>query len=282
MDNIRYRIVFSFLFILGVLNFFVWSYLYEDGKLKVSFLDVGQGDAILIVSPSKNTMLIDGGPDRVVLEKLGKELGFLKKRINFLMVSNPDKDHIAGFIDVFDRFKVDNVILPGTVTDTDVYQVFLEKIESEGSKIFLARRGQVVDFGDGAFLSVLFPDRNVSSLDTNTGSIVAKLSFGESSILFTGDTPGEIESYLTLADRDFLKSDILKVAHHGSKYSSFVNFLDVVKPTYAVISSGKDNKYGHPHNDVLKNLASVGAIIFRTDNDGTLRFRSNGNVFEKI
>lgn len=131
--------------------------MYEDGKLKVSFLDVGQGDSILIISPSKNTMLIDGGPDKIVLEKLGKELGFLNKKIDFLMVSNPDKDHIAGFIDVFDRFKVDNVILPGTVTNTDVYQVFLEKIQTEGSKIFLARSMTRAASGSASARASIFP-----------------------------------------------------------------------------------------------------------------------------
>lgn len=278
MFDTKRKLLLFFLTFLIILDFLVWYQIFNNGKLRVAFLDVGQGDSILVTSPSGNIMLIDGGPDRSVLEGLGREMGFLNKVIDFLMVSNPDKDHIAGFISVLEKYKVLNVIIPGTVSSTETYQAFLDAVSNEGSNIFIARRGERIDFGDGVFMDILFPDRDVSSLDTNTGSIVGKLVYGETDILFTGDVTGEVEEYLSIFDKDVLESEVLKVAHHGSKTSSNESFLEVVAPQYAVISLGKSNKYGHPHQEVLNNLSLVGAKILRTDEIGTVRLVSDGKA----
>lgn len=278
MFDTKRKLLLFFLTFLIILDFLVWYQIFNNGKLRVAFLDVGQGDSILVTSPSGNIMLIDGGPDRSVLEGLGREMGFLNKKIDFLMVSNPDKDHIAGFIPVLEKYKVLNVIIPGTVSSTETYQTFLDVVSNEGSNVFIARRGERIDFGDGVFMDILFPDRDVSSLDTNTGSIVGKLVYGETDILFTGDVTGEVEEYLSIFDKDVLESEVLKVAHHGSKTSSNESFLEVVAPQYAVISLGKSNKYGHPHQEVLNNLSLVGAKILRTDEIGTVRLVSDGKA----
>jgi competence protein ComEC len=268
MNALKQRIIFFVFLFLLTINVFIWKTIYgfESKEMQISFFDVGQGDAILIKSPNGNKMLVDGGPDGVILERLGNELNFFDKNIDFLMVSNPDKDHISGLIDVLKRFNVGVVILPGTVSVTNTYQAFLDLVDKEKSKIFIARRGQVIDFGDGAFVDIIFPDRDVSSLETNTGSILAKLRYGSTSALLTGDLEGEVESYIGKVDNDFLKSDILKVAHHGSKTSSFLDFLTLVKPTYAVISSGKGQAGQSVAEQMLRENESFDQWLRRTAN----------------
>jgi competence protein ComEC len=280
----RYPKIFFYIIAILILgDIIVFGAVFDNhNDLKISALNIGQGDSILIESPTGNTMLIDGGPDNSVLANLNTELGFLRRRINFLMVSNPDKDHIEGFIDILRRYKVDAVILPGTISKTETYQAFLKEVEKSGSKIFLARRGERIDFTDGVFMDILFPDRNPSLFDTNTGSIVAKLYYGDTSVLFTGDAPGEVEEYVALVDKDLVKSDVLKVAHHGSKHSSFLDFLKQVQPKYAVISDGVKNKYGHPHKEALENLSLTDTKILRTDLLGTVRLLSDGVSFRQI
>lgn len=283
MDNLRLKIMVPIIFLFLSANFVVFGAIFSEHKgLKVSALNIGQGDSILIESPSGVTMLIDGGPDDSLLSRLNEESGFLKKRINFLMVSNPDKDHIAGFISLLERYTVDSVILPGTISGTETYQAFLKEVQKKGPKIFLARRGERIDFGDGVYMDILFPDRSPYLFDTNTGSIITKLYYGKTSVLFTGDAPGEVEEYVTLIDKDLIKSDVLKVAHHGSKNSSFLVFLEKVNPEYALISNGAKNKYGHPHKQALDNLSKVNAKILRTDLLGTVRLFSDGLKFKQI
>lgn len=130
--------------------------------------------------------------------------------------------------------------------------------------------------GDGAYLEVLFPDRDVSGVSTNDGSIVGRLVYGKTSIMFTGDAPQNVEKYLTLLDSKNLKSDVLKVGHHGSRTSSSEEFVGFISPTYAVISDGKGNSYGHPHKETLATLEKFGVDILRTDQVGTIVMESDG------
>lgn len=257
----------------------IWyAVLKEDrgGRLTVAFLDVGQGDAIYIESPTGAQMMIDGGPDGKVLRELGGELPFYDRSIDLLLISNPDKDHIAGFIDVLKRFKVENVILPGTFNDSAAYAALKETVRLEGAKQITATRGMEADLGGGARLTVLFPDRDVGGLEPNTGSIVAKLTYGETCFLFPGDAPAAVEEYLASLDRELLRCQVLKVGHHGSRTSTSESFLGRISPAYAVISDGKENKYGHPHQEVLERLRSFDAEVLRTDQLGTVLFYSDG------
>jgi len=279
MQKIRNNFHFCILGILFATVILVWySVLKEDraGKLTIAFFDVGQGDAIFIESPSGNQILVDGGPDKSVLRQLGKVMPFYDRKIDALFVTNPDKDHFAGFIDVLRSYKVAAVIEPGTKGASAEYKVFEEEIRKEDAKHIIARRGQEIALGGGAFLQILFPDRDVSGLATNDGSIVAKLIYGNTAFLLTGDAPKGIENYLVDLDGKNLDVDVLKVGHHGSKTSTGDSLLGYASPAMAVISSGKNNRYGHPNEETLARLKRFEVEIYRTDQLGTIIMESDG------
>lgn len=249
-------------------------------NLKVTFLDVGQGDATLIESPSGTQVLIDGGPGSGVLRALSRELGFFDRDIDMIVATHPDQDHIGGLIDVLLRYDVDTVLLTENESDTPVFDSFEERVKEEGATIRYARRGQVYDLGSGAVgsttLTILFPDRDPSGLESNASSIVARLVYGETEFMFTGDSPQAIEEYLVEIDGNRLGSDVLKAGHHGSRTSSAHTFLEMTHPAYAIISAGKDNKYGHPHKEVIEAFNTFGIITKNTALVGSISFESDG------
>lgn len=269
-----------------VANFFVWSVLIAEergGELAVAFLDVGQGDAIFIEAPNGNQILIDGGPGKSVLAALAKVMPAYDRTIDAILVSNPDQDHIGGLLEVLKNFEVGVVLEPGTKPETAIYQEFEKAVANEGAKKILARRGMkvVMDETDGIALLILFPDRDVAEVKTNDGSVVAKLTYGNTAVMLTGDAPEGIERYLVLLDGANLRSDFLKVGHHGSRTSSSAEFLAAVAPTAAVISVGKNNSYGHPNQETLVRLQAAGAEVLRTDQNGTIIFSSDGQSFQR-
>jgi competence protein ComEC len=198
------------------------------------------------------------------------------RSIDVVMESHPDADHIGGLPDVFANYKVGVFMEPGVHSSTTVDNEVEKDVIKEPTKEILARRGMVVDLGGGARLEILFPDQDVSGWETNNASIVARLVYGENEFLLTGDSPTKIEDYLMGLDIKSLESDVLKAGHHGSRTSTSLPFLAAVNPQYAVISAGKDNKYGHPHQEVLDNLNSYGVKILRTDQSGRIVFQSDG------
>lgn len=265
--------------------FFIWyGVLAEErgGKLTVAFLDVGQGDAIYIESPTGIQILVDGGPDKSVLAELGRMMPFFDRSIDALIVTNPDQDHFAGFIDVLERYRVETFIEPGVLKESASYGDLLRHVKDEGAARAIARRGQSIDLGGGAVIEILFPDRDVSGLEPNTGSIIARLRYGATSVLLMGDSVNAIEQYLVSLDGANLKSDILKVGHHGSRTSTSDALLGLASPAYAVISAGKDNRYGHPHREVLDALARFEIETLITKDDGRIMFRSDGSQFTRI
>lgn len=249
----------------------------EEGLLCVIFFDVGQGDAIYIESPTGVQMLIDGGRDSGVLRNLGDELGYFDRRLDFIFATHPDMDHIAGLVDVLLRYEVETIIVSGNENDTPVAASFHEASHEEGVEIIMARHGQTFDLGGGVTLEILFPDRDVSDVESNTASIVAKLTYGETEFMLTGDAPKSIEEYLVLAEGEHLESDVLKVGHHGSRTSTSELFLAEVDPDYAIVSAGKDNSYGHPHVEVTDLLFNYGVEIFNTAEEGDIVFISDRN-----
>lgn len=274
------------LVILLFANFFIWNALLAEergGELKIAFLDVGQGDAIFIEAPNGNQILIDGGPGKNVLAELNKVMSVYDRTIDAILVSNPDKDHIGGLLEVLKAFEVGAVLEPGTKPDTAIYQEFEKAVADDGATKILPRRGMkiVMDEASGASLLILFPDRDVSETKTNDGSIVAKLTYGNTSVILTGDAPEGIERYLVLLDGANLQSDLLKVGHHGSRTSTSVEFLAAINPAFAVISVGANNSYKHPHQEVLERLKNSSIEIFRTDQLGTITFISNGVSFQR-
>lgn len=261
----------------------VWHAEYTQtnrGVLTVAFLDVGQGDSIFIQSPTGQQVLIDGGPDKSVLRQLATVMPFYDRSIDVVIATHPDSDHISGLVDVLQRYAVSLIMRPGVQHDTPATNSLLlaaaQEEEGGDAREVFARRGQVLDLGGGAYLHILFPDRDATNLETNMASIVARLTYGDTSVLLTGDSPSEIEEYLVSLDGTDLKSDILKLGHHGSKTSSGDLFLGYVDPQWGVISVGADNRYGHPHQEVLDTLERFGIATKNTAEGGSVIFESVG------
>lgn len=267
-----------FVGILFLAAFFVWYAVYAESRqeLEVYFLDVGQGDAIFITAPNGNQILIDGGPNKQVLRELSKAMPFYDRTIDMVVESHPDSDHIGGLVDVLKNYEVGTIMESGNESNTAVYKELKNLVAGKNIKNILARRGTKINLDDGVYIDILFPDRDVSGMDTNDASIIAKLVYGGKSFLFTGDAPQKMEKYLVFLDGKNLDADVLKLGHHGSKTSSSEEFLGYVSPEYAVISAGKENKYGHPHQEVLDRLQKFGIKTFRTDETGTIKMKTDG------
>ncbi len=258
----------------------VWYAVYAESRsgLTVAFLDVGQGDAIFIQAENGNQVLLDGGPNKAVLSQLSKIMPFYDRSIDVVIATHPDGDHIGGLPDVLNRYNVDLVIEPGVESDTAVYKEFERLVEEKGVKKLLARRGMKIILNDNTYLLILFPDRDVSGFDSNDASIVAKLVYEKTSFLFMGDSPKKIEEYLVSLDKEKLNTDVLKVGHHGSRTSTSESFLGYTSPEYAIISAGKNNRYGHPHKETLDMLNKFQIRILRTDESGIIKIKSDGNI----
>lgn len=244
--------------------------------LCVVFLDVGQGDSIFIQSPSGVQIVIDAGRDSSVLRELGAVMEFSDRTIDYILITHPDADHISGFMEILDRYKVGQVIRTENESDTSIFGGVERKIDEERATVHFARRGQRYDLGDGVVLEILFPDTDPKEMESNTSSIVARLIYRETAFMLTGDAPKSIEEYLVLVEGEYLKSDVLKVGHHGSRTSTSEMFLAEVDPDYAVISAGKDNSYGHPHVEVTDLLFNYGVETYNTGEVGRVVFVSDG------
>lgn len=278
LANYRKYWMFVFLLLLfsSVVFLFYLDFQSYNRKLTFAMLDIGQGDALFIESPTGTQILIDGGPPRKILSQLARVMSPFDKSIDALIITNPDADHISGFLDVLKIYKVGHVFEPGTINDSKIYQNIKEEIKRQNIPDILAKKGMRLDLGSGAVIDILFPDRDVSLWDTNDGSIVAKLTYGNSSIMLTGDATSKTEKIILVENSPALPSTILKVGHHGSRTSTSFDFIKAISPVYALISDGKDNKYGHPHQDTLDTLAQFGVKTFRTDLLGSIIMKSDG------
>ncbi len=282
MQNVKKNFQYYFIGLLFLATIFVWYAVFaESGDgLAVAFLDVGQGDAIFIKAPNGNQILIDGGPNNAVLRELSKIMPFYDRSIDMIIETHPDSDHINGIVEILRRYNVWLIMEPGVESDNSAYQEIKKIIQEKNIKDVFARRGMKINLGEGVYMDILFPDRDVAGMETNTASITAKLVYGNNCFLFTGDSPKAIEQYLVSVYGDppagGLKCDVLKIAHHGSKTSTSESFLGYVNPEYAVISVGKDNKYGHPNQEVLDLLKQFEIPILRTDESGTIKIKSDG------
>ncbi|MDO8561618.1 MAG: MBL fold metallo-hydrolase [bacterium] len=252
------------------------------GFLTVFFLDIGQGDSILIEAPSGRKVLIDGGQGGVVLRELSKIIPWYDRTIDVVIPTHPDADHIGGLVDVLPRYKVGMIIHSDVEGDTATAAALSDEMAREGAELIIATRGQIVNLGDGAYMEILFPDRSVKSVDTNTGCVVARLVYGKTSFMLPCDAPKEIENYLVRLDGTDLHSDVLKAGHHGSKNSSSELFVGFVNPTYGIFSRGCNNKYGHPAAEVVALFESLGIPTQDTCKDGTITFVSDGETVRQI
>jgi beta-lactamase superfamily II metal-dependent hydrolase len=235
---------------------------------------VGQGDAIYIKSPEGFDVLVDGGPDASVLRSLASVQSWQDRTLDIVIATHTDADHIGGLIDIFERYQVNRVI--ETTNQNDTATALRYDTVSEEGQTFTAEAGQQIRLGSSTLLTVLSPVGDESQWESNTASIVLLVQFGETKFLLTGDAPSGIEEYLVGAYAPYLKSDVLKLGHHGSNTSSSELFLTTVDPEFAIVSAGADNRYGHPHPEVVSRVEAVGATILETATQGTITFYSDG------
>jgi len=227
-------------------------------------------------------MLIDGGRSVSVLRRLSDVMPWSDRRIDVLVETHPDADHIGGFPPVLERYDVGVFIEPGIESSNAIDDEIRRLIHEKGIESVIARRGMTVNFGDGTVFHILFPDRDVSHLDDpNDASIVGRLVYGETSVMLTGDAPKSTEGLLVSLDGIRLKSDILKAGHHGSRTSSGEVFLRMVDPDHVIFSVGKDNTYHHPNEEVVSLFERLGIEALRIDELGTVGFESDGKKFKR-
>jgi competence protein ComEC len=260
------------LFITAILLWLVIDFR-SSKKLKVIFFDVGQGDAILITEGSQQ-LLIDGGKDgKLLLEKMGKYVPFWDRRIETVVETHPDQDHIGGLIEIFRTYEVGSVVKTKVLSDSQTFKKLEEEIAKQQPNIIEAKNGIKLQFPNGEFADVLYPFDTIEGLqkETNASSVVVKLETANDKMLFTGDLPLQQEDELIKNNLD-LAVDVLKVGHHGSKYSSGNELLKAVKAKYAVISVGRQNSYGHPNQETIQRLLQNKLEILRTDQLGDIVF----------
>lgn len=267
--------------ILLALTLCIWYAVLREGRhdlLTVSFLDVGQGDAVFIRAPGGRQVLVDGGPGSSVVRQLGRVMPWYDRSIDMLIATHPDADHVSGLIDVLARYDVTMIMRSSVQADTAPWKAFTGDAGKEGARLLDAVRGQVVELGGGARLEILFPDRAVANVETNTGCVVARLVYGATAFMLPCDTTADVERYLVQLDGANLKSDVLKAAHHGSRTSSSALFLGYVNPDYGVYSRGCDNSYGHPAQQTIDTFARFEIPTLDTCKEGTITFVSDGKI----
>jgi len=268
------------LLLLNILSLFPVFYL-SSARLEVSFFDVGQGDSIFIETPEGHQVLIDGGPSySKITEKLSAEMPFWDKEIDLVILSHPESDHMTGLLSVLENYKVDNVLWTGIEKEGEKFEAWKRMVDEEGSNVYFAEAGEKVVLNDSV-LEVINPEESLKGKvydDSNDTAVVSKLSYGNSSFLFTGDISSKEEKKTLDLD---IKADVLKVAHHGSKYSTSSEFLEKVSPLVAVIQVGK-NSYGHPTSEVLTRLDNSGIKVLRNDLDGEIKIVSDGIDYKII
>lgn len=261
---------------------------FPDEKLHLIFCDVGQGDATLVVWKDKQ-ILIDGGPSEKVLGCLSDNLPFWDKDLEMVILTHPEADHITGLVSVLDRYNVQQIIGNSLMTDSGVFGKFRTRVIEKKIPVYSPKKGDKIKIGKVEFKilhpgeklgdEIVWKEANDSQVlgaysgNFNETAIVAELSFGNFDTLLTGDVgtdqEKEIDSLLT-------DIEVLKVAHHGSKYSTSQEFLARIRPELAVISVGATNRYGHPTTEVLERLKEAGTKVRRTDLDGEIEIVSDG------
>ncbi len=272
------------IFPLLIATILVWvSFLnMPDDKLHVSILDVGQGDAILIQTPSRQDILIDGGPNsQAVSLQLGKKLPFWDKAIDLVILTQPQADHVTGLIEILQKYKVPQVIDTGIPYDSFTYQHWLNLVNGNEIRHEIGHAGQEIDLGNGIKLEVVHPPSVLlqdTSDDIDNNGLVLRLIWNKVSFLFTADIGHEAEWYL-IAQRANLKTTVLKVAHHGSLTSTSPQFLAVANPEVAAISVGINNRFGLPQSQIMNRLTEqLGSDrVYLTSTHGTIEFITDGD-----
>lgn len=252
--------------------------IYSQKDLLVHYIDVGQGDSILIQINNKN-LLIDAGP-KESSEKIKKYL--LRqgvKKLNYVIATHPHEDHIGGMTEIIRKFDIGNFYAPKKTSNTKTFESMISALMNKNLKINPAKAGITLNLGDEITCEMLAP-LNADYEDINNYSAVIKVTYGQTKFIFTGDTEKLSEKEMLQNNLD-LSANVIKIAHHGSSSSSSKEFLDKVNPSIAVISVGAENDYGHPHESTLSELRKRKMTVYRTDKDRDILLLSNGKNITK-
>jgi len=272
---------FGILSLLAIFIFFGFSNLPSE-NLEVVFLDVGQGDAIFIRMPQNQKILIDAGPAGEILPPLAEELGFFERKIDLAILTHPDTDHIAGFVEVLKRFEIEKILLTGVQHETEWYREILRQISKKEIPTIIADAQTDFDFGGGVILDIFWPMESLVGkipADANAASIAARLTFGQTALVLTGDLDVNSEKE-TLKTSQNLSAQIFKLGHHGAATSNSAEFFAAVNPEIAIVSAGAENKFNHPNPEVLERVKS--AEILETAKEGSVKLVSDGVAWRLI
>ncbi len=291
------RNILPFLILAGLilLNLFAWITVYDLNQpqpFEVVFFDVGQGDAALIKTHLGHYILIDGGETSVILDKLRKEIPFYRNEIDLIILSHAHSDHLGGLMHVLESYDTPNILWNGVGGESALSKRWERELEEGGYNVKIARAGQRIKSED-FFIDILYPLENIekeSFNDLNLSSIVNRVVYKDKSFLFTGDAYKsneielvEMENFCKNEKKEglcrimALQSDVIKIGHHGSKTSTSEEFIQAVMPSVAIISSGEDNRYGHPHSETLEILEKHDIKILRTDVEKDIRIKINND-----
>jgi competence protein ComEC len=263
----------------SVTGLLIWLAVFTlpDGRLHIAFLDIGQGDAILVTLPDGRQMLIDGGPSATALNwRLGQEMPFWDRTLELVVNTHPDADHLAGLPSLLDRYWVEQIIVTDVEGESELYREWETELAEAQIAPTIGQAGTQLDLGQGVIATLLSPGPVIEGIEeANNHSIVMHLQFGQVSFLLTGDIEEPVEGRLVRAGLP-LSATVLKSPHHGSKTSSTDAFLEVVNPRLVVISVGQDNKFGHPVPEILERYAEHGFTVLRTDQQGTVELTTDG------
>lgn len=252
-----------------IFNLCITEYSKALKELKIYFIDVGQGDSTLIVTPNLKTILVDGGEEENIL--VNYLLDRRIKTIDYILISHFDSDHCNGLIDVIEKLKVKNILISEQAYYSDEYINIAKIINKKRINTIFVKQGDILKIDKNVEIKIIYPPKDLEYEDLNNNSIVAKLKYINFSMLFTGDIEKSEEKILEKYEiSKELKSTILKVSHHGSKTSSSEKFLETINPKIALIGVGKDNKFGHPNAVVIERLKKINCRIYRTDEMGEI------------
>ena len=270
--NNKCKIIICLLIVLILINFIIYIF---PQKLRIFFIDVGQGDSTLIITPDKKTVLIDGGGsdsfdvgEKVLLPYL---LDRRILKIDYVLISHFDTDHCGGILTIMEKVKVKNIIISEQAEHSENYERFKKLMIHKRIRLIEVKKGDKIKIGRYSEFKILFPtSRLLSENPLNNNSIVTQFNYNNFKMLFTGDIEKLAEQQILKAEKAEIRADILKVAHHGSKTSSIPEFIKAVKPKIALIGVGKNNTFGHPNQQTIKNLENIKCRIYRTDLQGEI------------
>lgn len=264
MNKVKTAIIFILVMVIIIylsLGFF------QAKKLTVNFLDIGQGDAIFIRTPRGQNIVIDGGADNLFLYELSDSMPWWDKTIDYLVITHYHADHMMGFLELLNKYKVKNVLVTAHQPDDLLYKIWADRLSEKNIKATIVKAGDKFIISDELYWLVILADSHHE--DYNENSLVIRLTYKDQNFIFMGDLGFEGEEKILSSGMD-ISAKYLKVGHHGSKYSSSLEFLEAVSPEICIIQSGKDNKFGHPHQETLDRLKNIGCQVINTQEQGTI------------